>query len=152
MTINLQAHIDKEDILVIDLELPQRRLKGLYSNNTILMNTSIANDTEYKCVLAEELGHYYTSNGNILDYQTTESQRQEDRAHRWAFETILPIENFIDAFEHGCRNKYETASFLEVTENFLEKAVEHYKLKYGTYATFEDYIVYLEPLGVMKKY
>lgn len=35
---------------------------------------------EKACVLAEELGHYYTSQGDILELDTVDAIKQEQRA------------------------------------------------------------------------
>ena len=43
------------------------RIKGLYSDGTIAISTDMKTDAEKACVLAEELGHHYTTYGNILD-------------------------------------------------------------------------------------
>ncbi|MGB8451152.1 MAG: hypothetical protein WCD89_02365 [Anaerocolumna sp.] len=57
----------------------------------------------------------------------------------------------IRAYEFGCRNQYEMAEYLEVTEEFLAKALSSYKNKYGPYVKIDFYIVFFEPnLGVMK--
>lgn len=42
------------------------RIKGLYCDNFIAINSNISTSTEKVCVLAEELGHYHTTVGNIL--------------------------------------------------------------------------------------
>jgi Zn-dependent peptidase ImmA (M78 family) len=36
-------------------------LKGLYSQNTIAINSKLKTSKEKNCVLAEELGHHHTS-------------------------------------------------------------------------------------------
>lgn len=148
----LQSYIDKDNIAVFDIPLPRERLKGLWCEGDIYMNVSIETEAEYSCVLAEELGHYYTSDGNSLDYRQIKSQREEIRARRWAFEKILPVCDFIKAFEYGCRNKFETADFLNIAEKFLEESVEYYKVKYGICTCIGNYVLYFDPLEVMKKY
>lgn len=34
-------------------------------------------ETEKKCIMAEELGHYYTGVGNILDQSSISNKKQE---------------------------------------------------------------------------
>ncbi|RDY26240.1 hypothetical protein CHL78_014170, partial [Romboutsia weinsteinii] len=49
---------------------------GLYYNNKIAINKERLSTTNEKiCVLAEELGHHYTSYGNILDLSDTNNSR-----------------------------------------------------------------------------
>jgi hypothetical protein len=56
----------KEEVEVIDLPL-QGKTKGLYCDGVIALNKNISTTSEKTCILAEELGHYYTSCGNIID-------------------------------------------------------------------------------------
>lgn len=125
-------------------------LKGLYKDNIIGISTRLNTDAERRCILAEEIGHHFTSFGDILDQTKMNNKKQELVARRWAYNLIIPLNKIIDAYNYGCRNRYETADFLNVTEHFLEKAVEHYIWKYGIYKQVDGYIVYFNPLGVMK--
>jgi len=42
-------------------------LKGLYVDQNIALSDQLETSAEKACILAEELGHHYTSVGNILD-------------------------------------------------------------------------------------
>lgn len=125
--------------------------KGLIKNNKIAINTVLPTSIEKTCILAEELGHYYTSAGNILDQSLTENRKQETLARRWAHKELIPLQTFIEAYEAGVRNRYELAELLEVTEEFISEAVVHFQEKYGKYCVKGEYIIYFEPLGVFKK-
>lgn len=65
---------------------------------------------------------------------------------------LVTIEKIIEAYKIGCRNRFELAEFLEVTEEFLEEALQHYKEKYGLYYKINNYIVYFEPLVVFESF
>ena len=54
-------------IEVIHYPFETDRIKGLYCDGTIAISTDMKTDAEKACVLAEELGHHYTTYGNILD-------------------------------------------------------------------------------------
>jgi len=43
------------------------RIRGLYGDNIIWLNRGLPKYTDKVCVLAEEIGHHYTSTGDILD-------------------------------------------------------------------------------------
>lgn len=58
--------------------------------------------------------------------------------------------DIINAYRYGVRNKHELAEYLDVTEDFLYEAIEYYRCKYGIYYKIDTYIIYFEPLGVMK--
>ena len=97
------------------------------------------------CVMAEELGHYYTSTGNILDQTKYENVRQERKARFWAYNKRFGLTGIVAAYQHGCRNSYEMAEYLEVTEEFLLESLNMYHSKYGLCTTVDNYIIYFEP-------
>lgn len=59
-------------------------LKGLYYNGNIAIEKNLTS-AEKTCVLAEELGHHYTTTGNILDQQEVANIKQELHARTWAY-------------------------------------------------------------------
>jgi len=124
--------------------------KGIMKNNRIIIDKNIPTSTEKACILAEELGHYYTSSGNILDLSDIRNQKQEKRARNWAYEKLIPLRGFVKASKEGIRNRYDLAEFLNVTEEFLGQAIEHYKEKYGLCVEWTSYVIYFEPLGVLE--
>lgn len=127
------------------------RVKGLYSDNIIWINKIIPSDTEKACVLAEELGHYHTSAGDILDQTNLMNRKQEKRARTWAYKRLIPLSRIVEAYKAGVKNRYELADFLGVTELFIDEAINRYKEEYGLYASFGKYTIYFEPLGVLEK-
>lgn len=129
--------------------------KPLKAHNGRIKGTRIAikedlSGTEKACVLAEELGHHYTSYGNILDQTDTENRKQERRARLWAYRKMFDLIDLVSAYKHGCQNLYEVADYLGVTEEFLAEALCTYKEKYGVYAKIDRYAVHFEPLGVLE--
>lgn len=125
-------------------------LKGLYFDGNIAIEETLLN-SEKNCILAEELGHYYTTSGNILDLSNTSNRKQELRARAWAYDRLVGLSGIISCFEAGCRNLYEMAEYLEVTEAFLKEAIDRYRHKYGVYVSIKNYVIYFVPtVGVMK--
>ncbi|MBC2579698.1 ImmA/IrrE family metallo-endopeptidase [Clostridium sp. DJ247] len=127
-------------------------IKGLYANNTIAIHNSLKTDSEKRSVLAEEIGHHYTSCGDILDQSNTNSTKQEKKARNWAYEKLVGITSLVNAYKSGIRNRYELAEYLNVTEDFLDEAIKHFKEKHGMYYQIDNYIVYFDPLGVLEMF
>jgi len=125
-------------------------IKGLYGDNIIWLNQGLTPSAVKTCVLAEEMGHYHTSSGNILDQTKVGNLKQEKRARNWAYEKLIPLQSLVEASKEGVRNQYELAEFLEITEEFLEHAIDHYKEKYGLYVEWTSYLIYFDPLGVLE--
>lgn len=126
-------------------------LKGLYYNGNIAIEKNLTS-AEKTCVLAEELGHHYTTTGNILDQQEVANIKQELHARTWAYNECVGLIGIVKAFEAGCKSLYEMADYLEVTEDFLKDALESYRRKYGVCTEVDNYIVFFDPqISVMRK-
>lgn len=129
------------DINVIDYTFESDHIKGLYCDGTIAINKDIKTTAEKTCVLAEELGHHYTSAGNIINLDNTSNRKQEHIARMWSYNKLINLQGFIDAFEYHCTNLYETAEYLGVTEKFLIETINAYMHKYGCYVRYKKYII-----------
>ncbi|NRF06953.1 ImmA/IrrE family metallo-endopeptidase [Bacillus safensis] len=125
--------------------------KGLYSDNVIWINRTLSS-VEKTCTLAEELGHHFTTHGNILDQTKLKNRKQELRAREWGYKLLFPLEKLIDAQKEGIRNRFELAEYLNVTEQFLEDALKRYKEKYGLYKQIGKHTICFEPLGVIENF
>lgn len=123
---------------------------GLIKGDRIAIRETIPTQVAKACVLAEELGHHYTSSGIIIDQTSTSNRKQERRARIWAYKKAFELTDLIRASKAGCRNMYEFAEYLEITEAFLLEAIDYYKEKYGPYIIQEPYVIYLDPLGVLE--
>ena len=134
---------------VIDRNFRSKRIKGLYCNGMIAVEDRLT-EIEKACVLAEELGHHYTATGNILDQSVPNNRKQELRGRAYAYERLIGLRGIIKAWERGCTNTYEAAEYLEVTEEVLVDALAFYRRRYGLCVRLGAYMIYFEPLGVMK--
>lgn len=139
---------NQEGLLV--KEQPLTGHDGLIRGSRIAIRKNIETQAEKSCVLAEEIGHYHTSSGNILDQNKVESRKQEYRARLYGYNLKIGLAGLIRAYEARCRNRYEMAEYLDVTEEYLEEAIDCYKAKYGLYASVDNYIIYFEPFAVIK--
>ena len=132
-------------------ERPFKTYDGRIKGKNIYLRKDM-NTTEKACVLAEELGHYYTTVGNILDMSVVSNRKQERQARLWAYNKQIRLTGVIRAYEAGCTNRYETAEYLEVTEEFLEECIQCYREKYGEYKIVDNYTIYFIPhLAVFKR-
>ena len=124
--------------------------KGRIKGNRIAIRKDLT-ETEKKCVLAEELGHYYTGIGNILDQSSISNRKQEMRGRIHAYNKLIGLMGIIDAYKNHCQNLADTAEHLDVPEDFLSEAISYYKRKYGTSVTVDNYTVFFEPyIGVFE--
>lgn len=141
---------DQSNVIVTDkFDLSGTRLKGLYCDGTIALNSDMYIESEKACVLAEELGHHYTTIGDIMDQTDISNRKQERHARIWAYHKLLSLDDLIDSYKCGCHNRFEIAEHLNVTEEFLVDCLKYYKEKYGLYVRKDNYLIYFEPLGIM---
>jgi hypothetical protein len=125
--------------------------KGLIKGNKVALNSKLKTNSEKACVLSEELGHFFTSQGNIINLKEAKNRKQEYKARLWAFNKQVGLIGIINAFDNRCRNIFEMAEYLDVTEDFLRDAIECYRKKYGICTKLDNYIIYFEPyLSVIK--
>jgi hypothetical protein len=146
---NLIDECCKDGLNVQELDM---NTKGLYCNGVIGISKRIETTSEKLCVLSEELGHHHTSCGNILDQRKVTNNKQEKRARNWGYEKLVSLEKLITAYKSDCKNRFEIAEFLDVTELFFDDAITHYKEKYGMYHEFDKYLIYFDPLGIMESF
>lgn len=148
----LQDEACEDGIDVIDYPFKSERIKGLYCDGTIAIRDNIDTAAEKACVLAEELGHYHTTVGNILEQNDSGNRKQERQARLWAYNKQIGLKGLVRAYEHGCTASHEIAEYLDVTEEALQECIEFYRDKYGEYKTFDHYIIFFIPhLAVLKK-
>lgn len=112
---------------VYDFDLGWEELEGLYIDGNVALSTKIETSERKACILAEELGHHYTTVGNILDQNDVGNRKQERKARAWAYEKMIPLNSIKKAIKKGFCETWEIAEFLEVDEKFLKEAIKHYE-------------------------
>lgn len=148
---NMLREADQQGIYTYEKSL-KPNIKGLYSDKVICINKNIPTQIEKSCILAEELGHYHTSSGDIVDQSKLLNRRQEIRARNWAYEKLIPLSAIIEAHYAGIGNKQDLIEFLDVTPEFLEAAIERYQQRYGKTVTLDQFTICFEPLGVLEMF
>lgn len=129
------------------LQSSDGRIKG----NRIAIRKDLKTTAEKACVLAEELGHYETTVGDILEMSSSWNRKQERQARLNGYNRMIGVFGIIRAYEAGCQAQHEIADFLNVTEEYLLECIECYRDKYGERKSINNYIVYFIPnLAVIK--
>lgn len=138
----LLIEADNLGIKVKEIYLKTR--KGHCYGKRIAIHKDLS-DYEKACVLAEELGHYYLTVGDITNQEEISNRKQELLARQWGYNKNVGLLGLIKAFEHGCINRYEIADYLNVTVEYLNEAINYYSSKYGVMHRIDDYIIYFSP-------
>lgn len=135
---------ENHGVEVLELDLGTNKKCGKYVNNTVIINMNMTDIEKYE-VLEEELGHHFTTCGDITNQNKFANRKKELIARRWANRRCVTLIGLIEAFEYGVNGAYGIAEFLGVTEAQLLKSIEDYKKIHGMYYLNEDYIIYFEP-------
>ena len=131
---------DSKKIVVKEKNIPG--YGGRLYKNRIAINRSLPTQAEKSCVLAEEIGHYCTTTGNILDQNDTMNRKQEYRARLYGYNLRVGLIGIINAYEARCRNLHEMAEHLDVPEDYLMEVIDCYRSKYGQYVAVDNYMIY----------
>lgn len=123
------------------LPLSDGRIKG----KRIAIRKDIPTLAKKADVLAEELGHYHTTVGRIVELDTIDSCKQERRARLWAYDKRIGMSGIVDAYKHHCSNRYEIADYLGVSEEFFQDALECYQQIYEHGVMVDNYYVQVNP-------
>ncbi|TDL35723.1 ImmA/IrrE family metallo-endopeptidase [Macrococcoides bohemicum] len=124
-------------------------LSGCYKDGVIFLRDGLPQE-KYIEILSEELGHHYTSVGNITDYRNINNAKQELKARRYGIEMIITLDGIIECWKQHIRTVFEMALHFNVTPEFIYNAIEHYKMKYGLSTEYGEYLIRFEPLHVYK--
>lgn len=127
-------------------ELPLQSSDGRIKGKRIAIRNNIPTLTKKADVLAEELGHYYTSVGRIIEQDTINARKQERTARLWAYNKRIGLTGILRAFQNHCTSRYEIAEYLGVSEDTLAEALEYYRQIYGEGVMVDNYLVQFEPV------
>ena len=92
---NLLQEAADENVYVIEDAPFQSLADGLIRNDVIGINRTVRQSTKRACVLAEELGHYHTTVGDIIDQSSDANRKQELRARLWSYNKLIGLHGII---------------------------------------------------------
>lgn len=101
-------------------------------------------------VLAEEIGHYETTYGDITNLNNIQNWKLELVARRWGYEKIVSLDKLINCHRKGCKTLEEICTDLEITAEYLQISLEHYLSRYGLSVSHREYEIFFDPLFILK--
>lgn len=121
---------DGAGIKVERTDLPLNRSVSVQMDNRsfIGLDQRLSHAEERVC-LAHELGHCETMSFYNFYSPLDIRAKHENRANGWAIKKLIPKRAFQNALRNGYRDIFSLAEYFEVTEDFMQKAVEFYQLK-----------------------
>ena len=136
---------------LVEKEKPLKNNNGRVKGNKIAIRQDINTSAEKSCVLAEELGHYHTTAGDIRDQTSAGNRKQELHARLWGYNHQIGLLGIINAYKARRTSLEDMSDFLGVTPEYLLEALDRYRSKYSPYIEVDNYIIFFEPgLAVME--
>ncbi|GAA0069222.1 hypothetical protein UT300003_07450 [Clostridium sardiniense] len=141
---NIYNLIEEENIILEEVTFKQSNIEGIYFkvpglSPTIGIHKSIVSDTKkYISVLAEELGHHFTSIGDLSTECVTYTQKinrskQEKRARIWAANFLISDDEIVGALTHNINTLYGLSDHFNVTEEIIKYKLLSIYLKEDKY-------------------
>lgn len=123
--------IERENIILEETNIQYKDTKGIYFNipgipPTIGIARSIVNDRcLYMSILSEELGHHFTTLGDLTVKSTTyteklEKNKKEIKAKLWAADFLISDEEFVQALYNCISNPCDMCDHFNVTSEILQ--------------------------------
>ena len=124
---NLYDFAKQQNIEVIPFPLPENGSMSVMSDSgacAIGMDESVRDGgIQERVHLSHELGHCITGSFYNIHAAIDCRQRHENRADKWAVQTLIPVDDLDEAVAEGCTEVWELADRFGVTEEFVRKAV-----------------------------
>lgn len=140
----LDEYEDEVDVF----EMPMIN-KGLYADNIIWIKKD-QTTSEKLGVLAEELGHHYTSEGDILDQSSSKNRKQERQARAWGYCLLVPLDRLIKNYFKSATFE-ELAESLDITPGYLNDVISYYNERFGCSTVVDGFVIDFSPFRIRRK-
>lgn len=135
--------IAKQNNVIVDETCPEKlvSLSLCFPDHSMLIALSSLSlapvgTTRLEC-FAHELGHCMTGSF-YRGYSPLELRtKHEHAANKWAIQKLIPFSALVRAGKDGCRERYEFAEYFDVSEAFIQKAID-YHASHGNFLSNED--------------
>lgn len=141
--------VEHDYIEVRETDVMPNNLHGLWLGDLILINRNIS-ETQKLETLHEELSHNKLTHGDILNQSSFNNRKFENYAKRYAYESALPLDKIISAYKQNISNLFELSEFVQLSEDYVSKVLDHYKSKYGQSVYHNNHLIVLDPLQVFE--
>lgn len=139
----LYSIADRNQIAVLDTCPPKLvSISVRFSDGSMLISSSDLSmapigTTKLEC-FAHELGHCMTGSFYNLYSPFDIRAQHEFRANKWAINKLIPFSELLKAGKAGCRERHEFAEYFNVSESFIQKAVD-YHASQGNFLPHDDH-------------
>lgn len=149
---DLYKLINKENIVLDENWNVGNDLSGIYlmlpgCPPIIAINKSIKDRKKLCSILSEELGHYYTTSGDLTQQENNNKKVQavkmETRAKKWAANFLISDDELVQALINCISTKWDICEYFNATDELL---------KYKLYSILENEDKYNDIRNKLKKH
>lgn len=126
--------IEKENILYEERDLSKLNSKGIYIKLNgykpmIFIDKRIINNANtYISILSEELGHYFTTHGDLVEESQSNNDslikiKKENLAREWASNFLINNDEFVQALLDCINTKYDMCEYFNVNYEILDTKI-----------------------------
>lgn len=138
--------IETQNIIIEETNFKNSKVKGLYIKLNdlpaiIALDKSILSYRSlFLSILAEELGHHFTTQGDLLKESNSYSEKliknkKEILARKWASDFLISDDEFVQALNCCICNNFDMCDYFDVTEEILNYkilSIMNDEIKYKT--------------------
>lgn len=141
--------LEYDDTLIIEEGVLFKGLAGIYQDGLIILERRLNSRSKLE-TLSEEIAHHKITYGDIRNQDIMLNRKLELKARRYGYEMIISLDGIISAYKNGVHNLFEMANYFEVTEMYIIKTLDHYKMKFGLSTYHKGHVIKFEPLQVFQ--
>lgn len=141
--------LEYDDTLIIEEGVLFKGLSGIYQDGLIILERRLNTRSKLEA-LSEEIAHHKITYGDIRDQSNMLNRKLELKARRYSYELLITLDGIIAAYKNGVHNLFEMANYFEVTESYIIKTLDHYKMKFGLSTYHKGHVIKFEPLQVFQ--
>ncbi len=125
---NLYEIIDRENIEINNSKMKNTKARIINDCYTCIFidYSKINSYIEEKCILAEELGHYYYDGYYSINSSQQFVDKQEYKAQKWKAIHLCSPQSILRCFQKGIYNLYDIAEELQIEPNIVAFAYQYY--------------------------
>ena len=112
---------------VYDFPMRDLHAVSLRGGHIAIDRRKCSSDTEYKCLLAHEIGHCLTNSFYRYGDHAHTIELNERHANRYAAELLLPLSELLRVMHRGILFAHVLARMYDVTREFAEMVLELYE-------------------------
>lgn len=118
-------------------KLPDK-LGALTWNNNVYINKN-RSYMQNLADVTEEIGHYKTTVGNIVEQKSQLDRNQELQARKVGYMILVTLDGLIDCYEKDITTPWDIAEYYDCNVDYLWRALSTYKSKYGERFIYNNY-------------